>query len=593
MIKSANQYATSDMFGVETKIKYVIPKFQREYVWKKVDWDNLLDDLSENDKGHFLGSIIIINKGIDFLDVQPLEVIDGQQRLTTISLLYAAIYSKFLTETKTDEDFVTEKNNLKYRLIQKGSKNAVKLELSYQNSNYDDYKAILHELHLYSGPNFKKPSNLGNRRIYKLYQYYKEKISDNSYADLLGLLEKMNSSLFVKIEVDSHADAFNLFESLNNRGIPLSAMDLIKNKLLSELEKKKKATLDEAFDKWVTLTDSLPDYATQERFLRQFYNAYRYRNQIKIDGISKATRSTLIKIYEKLIDRNVILIFEELISKAGVYNTFINGSNSQFSNLQALSRIGAAPSYTLLLYLFSEYKDRTDLLNTTVDFLIKYFVRRNLTDFPATRDLDNMFMALIDECEKRKKNLSADMIVKYMTHADRFAPFSTFKEKLEGDIYEDNSDVARFILCKIEEEHQTKEIHRDLWEKDKNDKYLWTIEHIFPEGKNIPDNWVSMIASGDEKKAKELQEKWVHKIGNLTITAYNSNLSNFSFEKKRDRKDNKGKNIGYKNGLYLNTDLDTDLAQKERWQIRDIEKRTEELTQNALKLFALDKEQPY
>ena len=126
MIKSANQYTISDMFGVETKIKYVIPKFQREYVWKKVDWDNLLDDLSENDKGHFLGSIIIIDKGTDVLDIKPLEVIDGQQRLTTLSLLYAAIYSKLLTETKTDEDFVTEKNNLKYRLIQKGSKNAVK-----------------------------------------------------------------------------------------------------------------------------------------------------------------------------------------------------------------------------------------------------------------------------------------------------------------------------------------------------------------------------------------------------------------------------------------------------------------------------------
>ncbi|MDA8091882.1 MAG: DUF262 domain-containing protein [Nitrospiraceae bacterium] len=293
MIKAANQYPTSDIFGIEAKLKYVIPKFQREYVWRKTDWDNLLNDLSEDDKGHFLGSIIIIDKGTDVLDIRPLEVIDGQQRLTTISLLYAAIYSNFLSETREDEDFVTEKINLKNRLIQKGIKNAIKLELSYQNNNYDDYKAILHELHLYSEPHFKKPSNLGNRRIYKVYQYYKEKISDYSYTDLLNLLEKINSSLLVKIEVDNHADAFNLFESLNNRGIPLSAMDLIKNKLLAELEKKKKATLDEAFDKWVTLTENLADYATQERFLRQYYNAFRYKEQIKIEGISKATRSSV------------------------------------------------------------------------------------------------------------------------------------------------------------------------------------------------------------------------------------------------------------------------------------------------------------
>ena len=221
-----------------------------------------------------------------------------------------------------------------------------------------------------------------------------------------------------------------------------------------------------------------------------------------------------------------------------------------------------------------------------MDFLIKYFIRRNLTDFPATRDLDSIFIALIDECEKRKKNLSVDMIIRYLTQGDRFANLSKFIEKLEGDIYEDNTDVARFILCKIEEDHWTKEIYRDLWERDKNGKYFWTIEHIFPEGRNIPSVWIDMIASGDEKEAKELQEKWVHKIGNLTITAYNPNLSNFSFEKKRDRKDNKEKNIGYKNGLYLNSTL----ASKDKWQISDIQKRTKELTQIALKLFAVDKE---
>jgi uncharacterized protein with ParB-like and HNH nuclease domain len=598
MIKSANQYPTSAIFGIEDKIKYVIPKFQREYVWRKIDWDNLLNDLSENDKGHFLGSIIVVDKGTDVLEVKPIEVIDGQQRLTTISLLYVAIYDKFLSETRDDEEFVTEKINLKNRLIQKGSKNVLKLELSYQNNNYDDYKAILHGMHLYSETHFKKPSNLGNRRIYKIFQYFKEKISKYSYTDLIKLLEKINSSLFVKIEVSSHADAFILFESLNNRGIPLSAMDLIKNKLLAELEKKKLLSaelekgkllsIEEAFDKWLILTDSLPDYSIQERFLRQYYNAYRYKKEVKLEGVSKAIRSTLIKIYERLIDKDVNFIFEELINKAIIYNNFITPKD-ELVGLQSLSQIGAAPSYTFLLYLLSEHQGKTKLLIATIDFLIKYFVRRNLTDFPATRDLDNIFMALIDECEKMKETLSLEMITKYMVNSDRFSALDKFKEKLEGDIYEDNADVARFILCKIEEEHQTKEIYKDLWEKDKNGKYLWTIEHIFPEGKSIPDAWVEMIASGDKKKAKEIQERWVHKLGNLTITAYNPNLSNFDFEKKRDRQDNKGKYIGYKNGLFLNSEL----IKKDKWQIKDIERRTQELTDIALKLFALDRELKY
>lgn len=203
MIKSANNYQTSEIFSIDTKLKYVIPKFQREYIWGKEECDNLLNDLSDNDKGHFLGSIITINKGIDALDITPLEVIDGQQRLTTISLLYAAIYSRFLEEDEKSDDFITDKNNLKNRLIQKSNKAASKLELSYQNNNFDDYKAILHELKIYSELHFKRPLNLGNRRIYRVYQYYKGKVAGFSYPELVKLLDKINSSLLVKIEVDN------------------------------------------------------------------------------------------------------------------------------------------------------------------------------------------------------------------------------------------------------------------------------------------------------------------------------------------------------------------------------------------------------
>ena len=132
----------------------------------------------------------------------------------------------------------------------------------------------------------------------------------------------------------------------------------------------------------------------------------------------------------------------------------------------------------------------------------------------------------------------------------------------------------------------TKETWKDLWIKDKSNKYVWTIEHIFPEGSNIPQDWVMMIANGNGKKAKEIQEKCAHKLGNLTLTAYNPNLSNFSFIKKRDRKDDKGNYIGYKNGLYLNKKL----AEKDNWTISDIEERTKELVKEALELFVVEGE---
>ena len=144
-----------------------------------------------------------------------------------------------------------------------------------------------------------------------------------------------------------------------------------------------------------------------------------------------------------------------------------------------------------------------------------------------------------------------------------------------------NAPVARFILSKLEEEHKTREIYVDLWEKDVNDKYLWTIEHIFPQGKNIPKDWIRMIADGDESKAKELQKDWGHKLGNLTLTGYNSQLSNFSFEKKRERKDKSGNYIGYRNGLYLNRELKS----KDSWKINDIKIRTDLLSSEAFKMF--------
>jgi len=586
MIRSVHEYPISTIINDNDNNKYVIPKFQREYKWKKEDCENIFNDLLDNDKGYFLGSIICINQGKDAFDITPLEVIDGQQRLATISLTYAAIYNRFLKEMRKDDEFIHEKITLKNRLILKNTKNELKLELSYQKNNLDDYKAILEELKLYTDTKFKRPLNLGNRRIYRTYQYLKKRISELDYDHLSDFLERLNSAMLVKIEVESHADAFILFESVNNRGIPLSAMDILKNKLLAKLEKKEILSIDDAFNKWIKLVDNLEDYSIQERFLRQYYNAFRYKEEVGIKGYTKATRSNLIKIYEKLIDSDVNSIFNELIEKSKIYNSFIipseEGKYAKYrKDLIDLLHIGAAPSYTLLIYLFSNHFDKEDLIHQSIEFLIKYFVRRNLTDSPGTRDLDNIFIELIKECENNKDHLNFDIIKNFLQKANRFSKSEEFKNLLEGPIYKINAPVARFILSKLEEGHKTKEIYVDLWEKDKNKKYLWTIEHIFPQGKNIPKDWIDMIADGDETKAKDLQKDWVHKLGNLTLTGYNSKLSNFSFEKKRDRKDKSGNHIGYRNGLYLNKEL----KNKDSWKINDIKVRTDILSSEAFKMF--------
>jgi len=594
MIQSADKFVVSDILSVDKDVKFSIPKYQREYAWRRNNWDELISDLMDNDKGLFLGSIICVDQSKDALKTRNLEVIDGQQRITTISLLYLAIYDelrKLMSENPDDDELKNELYNLKFRLIQKSTKKEPKLILSEQNKNNHDYQTLLKQSELMDFNT--SYTNVGNRRIARAYYFFvdvlrNEGLSSDKYRDfLLNLLDKINAALLVKIEVATIADAFTLFESLNNRGIPLSAIDLIKNNFLSKIEKSTSLSIDEGFNKWQKVLDNLYDEKVQERFLRHYYNTFRYDPEISIKGIPKATKSNLIKIYESLIEKDPMKIFEDIIKKSEDYNKLIMPENADHdlrSPLQDLINVNAAPSYQLLMYLLSKNTE-ISLVKDVIDFLVKYFTRRNLTDFPGTRDLDYIFMNLIAHLEK--EGTSVEKVKEFLTASDKCSSIEDFKIELSKDIYDINVGVTRFILSKIEENNsKTKEIYTDFWKRDEKKNFIWTVEHIFPQGKNIPKDWVDMVANGDLEKAKEIQEKLVNTIGNLTLTGYNSQLSNMSFERKRDRIDKKDKNVGYKNGLFLNNDL----ANAQRWDSNSIEERSKKLINQAIEIFGFDGE---
>ena len=189
-------------------------------------------------------------------------------------------------------------------------------------------------------------------------------------------------------------------------------------------------------------------------------------------------------------------------------------------------------------------------------------------------------MATIDKVA----DLSGDAVLKSIR--DELLAVSAsdeiFRSKLEGAIYEENAGVTRFVLCALAEQGMTKETWVDLW-KYEGKLFVWTIEHIFPQGDNIPASWVTMIADADATKAKAIQEAYVHKLGNLTISGFNSALGNKRFIDKRDRTDSQGREVGYKNGLKLNTEL----ATAESWSVAQIELRTTTLVNQVLSLFAM------
>lgn len=607
MINSAAARTISELFNPEKDVTYFIPKYQREYVWGKNNWELLFDDIISNENNHFLGSIICINTKTDAVDKDHLELIDGQQRMTTLSILFIAIYDYlnfFKKDIEDDEElseFNSELLNLKYKLILKSDKKSLRLTPSISGKNKQDYEHLFSfESKLMDGK-FAKSASAGLRRIVKAYRYFQmrlseqRKLTDESFEyifdrkNTLELLKKLNSAVLVKIEVVSHSDAFTLFETLNNRGVPLTAIDLIKNSFLNEFEKREKNSIDEKFENWNRLISNLTeDYNVQERFLRHFYHAYKNEPDIEVKGKTRATSSTLISIYDNLIKKDPEYLFERLNGSSEIYNRLVvyeNEDNSEVisKKLKDLQNIGGVSAYSLLLYIFEKYSlDDTDK-STLIEFLVKFFLRRNITDSPPTRDLDAIFIEIIKKLHVGN-TYNFDIIKDSILSHSAYASNDLVIQKLKGKLYEENVGATRFILCKIEElKNTSKETITDLWARDIKKNFIWTIEHILPQGNNIPVKWVEMIADGNVEEAKKIQEEYVHTLGNLTLTGYNSQLSNFSFHKKRDRTNSEKSYIGYKNGMYLNTDL----KDKTEWKVNDIVERGKILVGEILKYLQI------
>jgi uncharacterized protein with ParB-like and HNH nuclease domain len=235
--------------------------------------------------------------------------------------------------------------------------------------------------------------------------------------------------MFVQITVNTQSDAFTLFESLNNRGVPLSAIDIIKNKMLSQMEKKHGTEVEDSFEKWQTIIRSIPDVQDQERFLRHFYNAFKHRREVRVDKVGKATRSLIIRIYETLINKNAAKVFSELTDCAEIYGLLLRaeyGPKSLASGLQELRRIGSTPVYMLLLYLFrldeSNFENEKFLIRV-VDLMRRYFIRRNITDKPPTRQMDQGLIDLVEACAaKIKSGLVLEGVCKFTLPPQTFVP---------------------------------------------------------------------------------------------------------------------------------------------------------------------------
>lgn len=549
---------------------YVIPPYQREYAWNKNQWDSLFDDLTENDAGYFLGSLICILGDKTGQSIEA-TVVDGQQRLTTLNLLLLAMYDKIKPlrshpKVNENDDYLEALVALKKYFLNASDNKKPRLTPSIQSQNLEDYAYLVRKT--VEDDERNQPKNFGNRRIGKACKHFAERIDSHVGDDvdaLFALLNKILSACVVRIDTQNATSAFILFESINNRGVPLTPMDLIKNTMISSL---KNQAHEQTNEEWQHIVNRLPDYETQVRYLRHFYQAFKPAGLIwdKDKGKEVITKNDLIKTYTDAIKAQPEQVLRELTAKAAIYQALSfpedTASDSQFfpyrDKLADLKKLGVASAYTLLLFLFERYpeQDFTNLLN----HLEKWFMVRHLTNIPASNRIDHLFTAAAQtQHEQYDEAALISVLQKALPHADYI------KQALNSaTLYEDNPALARYILVYLEQQQRTAENRVNFWAlkgKDKP-KPVWSVEHIYPQ-KPKAGEWAD--------DCKDL----LHALGNLTLTAYNSNLSNRSFAEKSSVQE-EGKDIGLKSG---NVKINDYLRDQPEWTAEHIQARGKALAE--------------
>jgi hypothetical protein len=213
------------------------------------------------------------------------------------------------------------------------------------------------------------------------------------------------------------------------------------------------------------------------------------------------------------------------------------------------------------------------------DLLVAFFVRRNVTGLPATYELQRLFMGITKQLHQGGGEHVLAMLREELVGIS--SSDELFRDKLAGNAYEDSYEMTRFILSSLAEAGMTDETRVDLWAME-GKRHAWSVEHIFPQGVNIPASWVGTMG-GSAEAAKAIQAEYVHSLGNLSITRFNSTLSNKSFLDKLSATDSSGNFVGLKNRLRINDDV----ISESTWTREHIVERGQRLVDEAFNHFRL------
>ncbi len=540
----------------ESDTVFSIPVYQRDYNWQEKQCQRLFKDILQTGKNekvssYFLGSIVYIHDGIYGVGEKEFHVIDGQQRMTTLTLLFLAIYFKLKgTILAKDADKIYNQY-----VVNPYSEKEIKLKLLPPEEN-------LYILNKISHNKFNELEAFQDRNMLKNYLFFEKELENLSFDDMKHLSNGIEKLIYIDIALEKGKDdPQKIFESLNSTGLDLSQGDLIRNYILMDLERGEQNRIYKEI--WIPIENNckVSDGSEITSYVSDFIRDYLTLKTEKISSKPKVFE-TFKAYYEKENDEKL----EDMKKYSEAYSYIIKPSLEKDRDIQReldyLKSLDKTVINTFLIGILKDYKDnileKDELVNMLI-LLQSYLWRRYITEKP-TNALNKIFQGMYGKIS-RSGNYYENLVDVLM--AEDFPTDEELESALKlKNVYKDKEKL-NYVFKKLENYN-----HNELIDFE-NEKI--TIEHIFPQKPNKA--WKENYSDNELEQMISFKDT----ISNLTLTGSNSNLSNKAFHEKRDDEVH-----GYKNSkLYMNKYL----GRLEEWNLLSMEARFESLYDDIIKIW--------
>jgi predicted transport protein len=536
--------------------QFVIPVFQRDYTWTEGNCEQLFNDVlsiasNQTDRGHFIGSIVYISTGDTSAGFTRWLLIDGQQRVTTLMLLFAALRDHIQqTKWKGSDDGPTPARVDAYFLKNMQETGPRHHKLVLRKHDQETLAAILDQ---------EERPTATSERIRDNYEYFRDRLQD---VDPETVYRGIGRLIVVDVTLDRGIDDPQLiFESLNSTGVDLSQADLIRNFILMRLPEPEQTRL---YEKYWSRIEAM--FRGSERTFDAFVRDYvaletQASKQQRSDNIYNAFRP----VFRSLVpdDGQLDSFLDKLVRFARYHAAFAIGEGAIPQLKEPLARLRRQVDVpaTVVMRLFDCHDHHHTL---SVDHFVKalgllesYVFRRAICG-EQTRGYWQTFANIAYAIETARPFESMTIGLARQRDSYRFPVDSEFRQALEErDLY--GKRVCFDLLDRLEN-HENRE---------PSDTSGYSIEHIMPQNERLNRDWKEML--GDDWR--ETQREWLHRLGNLTLTGYNSTYSDRSFE---DKKTIKG---GFAESSVR---LNRFVRESKAWTPKEMQTRGKELAARAL-----------